>query len=193
MEDKKLNEKESLELISRMIRNTQNRMVQRSGVPFLIFGYLTVIVSLLVWYFLTTTHNGQWNYLWFLIPVIGFPAVISVKKREKPVKTFVDKVIQYVWFVLGITGFSVSMVSMFYWSIPILFIIILLMGAGTAITGLIIQFKPIVFSGFLGLLLSYSCLVVTGTDRILIFATVFLVMMVIPGHILNYKSRKSNV
>ena len=49
MENKKLNEKESLELISQMIQNTRTRVEKDGGTPFLIWGYGTVIISLLVW------------------------------------------------------------------------------------------------------------------------------------------------
>ena len=46
MENKKLNEKESLELISQMIQNTRTRVEKDGGTPFLIWGYGTVIISL---------------------------------------------------------------------------------------------------------------------------------------------------
>lgn len=38
MDDKKLNEKESLELIAQMIQNTKSGMAENAGVPFLIWG-----------------------------------------------------------------------------------------------------------------------------------------------------------
>ncbi|HHU95991.1 MAG: hypothetical protein QM237_06775 [Bacteroidota bacterium] len=190
MEEKQLNEKESLELITQMIRNTQQRIEKGNGIPFLIWGYTTVLVSLLVWYLLSTTGNPNWNYLWFLIPVIGFPAMMwAIRKQEKGVKTYIDKVIGYVWIVVGIAGLVVSASAIFLWSLPILFIVILMMGSGTAITGLIIKFRPIIFSGFAGILLSFLCLIVKGYESILLFALIFLVMMVIPGHILNWKGR----
>ena len=66
MEDRKLNEKESLELITRMIQNTKDRMAENSGTPFLLWGYVTVIISLLVWFLLKETGNNNWQFLWFL-------------------------------------------------------------------------------------------------------------------------------
>ena len=38
MNDRVLNEKESLELIAQMIQNTKSRMTRNSGAPFLIWG-----------------------------------------------------------------------------------------------------------------------------------------------------------
>lgn len=194
MEEKVINEKESLEIITRMIQNTQRNMEKSNGLPFLIWGYTTILVSLVVWYFFSTTGNPDWNYLWFLIPVIGFPTMMwTIRKQEKGVKTYIDKIIGYVWIVFGIAGFTVSTSAIFLWNIPILFIVILMMGTGTAITGMIIRFKPLIFAGFAGMLLSYLCLIVKGYDSILVFALIFLVMMVIPGHILYGKGRKRYV
>ena len=56
MEERKLNEKESLELIAQMIQNTKNRMETNCGMPFLLWGYTTVFTSLLVW-LLVHTHR----------------------------------------------------------------------------------------------------------------------------------------
>lgn len=191
MEEKKLSEKESLELIAQMIRNTQQKLERGNGIPFLIWGYATVAVSILVWYLFSSTGNPHWNFLWFLIPVIGFPTMMwNVRKQEKGIKTYIDKVISYVWIAFGVAGIVVSTSAMFLSSVPILFIVVLLMSVGTAITGLVIQFKPIIFSGFAGMLLSYLCLLVKEYEVILVFALIFLVMMVIPGHILNWKGRK---
>ena len=110
--------------------------------------------------------------------------------NEKGVKTYIDRVIGYVWLVLGLAALVISVAAMFFWNFPILFIVILLMASGTAVTGLIIRFLPIAVAGFVGIMLSLACLVIQGLDQILIFAGVFLIMMVIPGHILYAKGRK---
>lgn len=190
MEERKLSEKESLELIAQMIRNTQQKLEKGKGIPFLIWGYTTIAVSVLVWYLFSSSGNPAWNYLWFLIPIIGFPAMMwTLKKQETGAKTYIDKIIGYVWIAFGIAGIVLSTSAMFLWSLPILFIVVLMMGIGTAITGMIISFKPIIFAGFAGIVLSYLCLIVKGYESILVFALIFLVMMVIPGHILNWKGR----
>lgn len=195
MEEKQFNEKESLELISQMIRNTRQRFEKGNGIPFLIWGYTTVLVSLAVWYMLSSTGNPKWNYLWFLIFVIGFPLmIITIKKgnKNKGVKTYVDKVISYVWFVIGISAFIPSLAASFIQGFPILFLITVLISIGTAITGLIIKFTPLTVAGFIGMFLSIFCLILDNTtDSILVFAALFVVIQVIPGHILNWKGKKN--
>jgi hypothetical protein len=174
-----------------MIQNTQQKLAKGKGIPFLVWGYTTIVVSLLVWYFLSTTGDYRIHYLWFLIPVIAGPTMFFlIRKNDTGVKTYIDRVIGYIWMVIGTAGFMMSITAMFFWDLPILFIIILLMSSGTAITGLVIRFTPIAVSGFAGIVLSFACLLTKGMDQILVFAAVFLVMMVIPGHILYAKGRR---
>ncbi len=68
MEDKKMSEQESLELISQVIRDSRKSVEYKAGSFSLIWGYVTVIVSLLVYagFALTDYHEVAW--LWFLIP-----------------------------------------------------------------------------------------------------------------------------
>lgn len=193
MEDKVLTEKESLDLISQMIRNTRSRLEDNSGIPFLIWGYTTVIVAVIVWSLVTTSGNYLWHCLWFAIPVFGGTLWLLHNKKQlnnrSRVITFVDRAISHVWMVFGIASFMISIIS-FLTYIPILFIVLLTMGMATAITGLIIRFKPIIFSGFIGILFSPLCVIVRDTSSILIFAAIFVLMMVIPGHMLNYTAKR---
>ncbi|MGC3977129.1 MAG: hypothetical protein QM751_02165 [Paludibacteraceae bacterium] len=194
MEEKKMNEKESLELISQMIQNTQQRIRNHNGIPFLVWGYLSVLVSLAVWYLLRATMDYRWNYLWFLIPVLGYPIMMFfLKKEEKGLKTYIDKVISYIWISLGIASLVVTVSSIFFWRLPIFFIILLLVGAGTTMTALIARFRLMVFLGFTCLFSSVLCLVIKNVNVILVFAFIFLIMMIIPGHILNFRNKQSNV
>ena len=71
MDNKKLNEQESLELITQMIQNTKFKMVKNAGTPFLVWGYMTVVTSLLIWYLLKETGNYCWQFFWLLF-LTGF-------------------------------------------------------------------------------------------------------------------------
>lgn len=191
MEDKVLNEKESLELISRMVKNTQNNVKKGEGRPFLIWGYTTVVLTILVWYMVSTTHNYHWYGLWFLLPVVGLSLTFLLCRDRTPgVKTYIDRIVNYVWLVCGVVGFTVSVISWFDHQLSTLYIIVLLMGIGTTLTGLVTRFNPIVTAGAVSLLLSFLCLFVEGYDQLLVFAAVFVAMMVVPGHILNYYGKK---
>lgn len=191
MENKQLSEKESLQLIAQMIQQTQYRLAKNAGTPFLIWGYMTAILSLVIWLLIRETANPQWNFLWFLLPAVCYPVTIYISLRnEQMIKTYIDRIIGQVWTVFGIAGILISGISMFLWHIPILFIILLLMGMGTALSGMIIKFRILAICGILGSLLSIGCLIIKGADQLPFFAIVFLIMMVIPGHALNHMAAK---
>lgn len=195
MEDRKLEAAESLALIGRMIENTRSRMVRNAGRPLLAWGYATVVTTLLVWGTVVYFQNPRWNYLWMLLPVLGW-LLMRFTRGERPegeVRTFVDRVIGNVWLVMGLSAWFVSMLSLFApIRLPILFIILLTMGMGTAVTGLIIRFRPAVAGGVAAIVLAPLSIVADNMWQPLVFIAGFVLMMIVPGHILNYKSNHQN-
>ena len=85
MDDRKLTEQESLDLIATMISRTKSRYFGNGSI-FLVWGYTTIAVTLAVWTILYLTHNPAWNWLWFLIWIIGgiFTPIIDRKERREP-------------------------------------------------------------------------------------------------------------
>ena len=187
MEDRKLEAAESLALIGRMIENTRSRMVRNSGRPLLAWGYATVLTTLAVWGAVLYFQDPRWNYLWLMLPLLGWLLmwISREKKPEGEVRTFVDRVIGNVWTVMGLSAWFVSMLALFMpMRLPILFIILLIMGMGTTVTGLIIRFTVQVIN-----LQSLGVTLIAGDMwQPLLFIAGFVVMMIVPGHILNYKS-----
>lgn len=191
MEERKLEAAESLALIGRMIENTRSRMVRNSGRPLLAWGYATVLTTLVVWGAVAYFQDERWNYLWMLLPLLGWLLMWLTREKapEGAVRTFVDRVIGIVWLVMGLSAWFVSMLSLFsLMRLPILFIILLLMGMGTTITGLIIRFKPVIAGGIAAIAIAPFSMIAPNMWQPLLFIAGFTVMMIIPGHILNYKS-----
>ena len=190
MEERNLNEKESLELITQMIQNTKNKMEANCGAPFLIWGYTSVIISILMWYITTSTRNYEWQWLWFILPLIGWTGMyIFNRKSPAGARTYIDRIISYTWIVLGIAGLFVACLSIFFY-LPVMFTILLIMGIGTILTGLIIKYKFITICGILGTISSVGCFYFHAYNQILVFALVIIFIMVIPGHMLNHAARK---
>lgn len=97
----------------------KNRLETNCGMPFLFWGYTTLFVSLLIWFLVVTTGNYYWQYLWFLLPIIaGTGTYLSTRNQQPGIKTHLDKVINYIWLVFGITGFLISMLAMFSGNFP---------------------------------------------------------------------------
>jgi len=196
MEDKTLNEKESLELISQMITNSRKKLEEGNGIPFLIWGYTTFFVSLIVFYLINLTGDYHYHFIWFLIPIIGSIGMFVSKRNESSrsghASNFIDRVIGNVWMVIGLAALIIT-VGAFIVRIPVLSLVILIMGIGTALTGLVIKFKPVIISGFIGMASCVIPFIVNGNEQIIVFGIIYLIMMVIPGHILNYKGKEKNV
>ena len=191
MEDKRISEKESLELIARMIRETQYNTARYAAYPLLIWGYTTVAISLVVWYFYLQTGVWQINFLWFALPVIAGPLTIffNRKDKNKGAKNYIDRVTGQIWAVFGVVGFCLSCMA-FVVRIDILFVISLLMGMGATLTGLVCKYKQLSIAGMTGIALSFSMLFIHGSGVYLVFAAIFIVMMIVPGHIMNKQMKK---
>lgn len=206
MEDKKLNEQESLALITSMINDTRERLAKNSGHPFLIWGYTSIAVSMLEYAAITFAWNRYWVLAWWLIPIIGHTLMwLFCRKKEHTPKSYIDRSVESIWIVAGATCLFAVIGNVIYGSLSmLLFSVVLLIGTGVTITGLIIKDFTTAFVGCIASVLSLAFPIVhqsqlaageTGqhaiSANILIFAAIFFVLLVIPGHVLNYKNRKS--
>lgn len=189
MEDKKINEQESLALITRMIQNTQNKLAEGSGRPFLLFGYVSVAFAFVIWYLLRTTGNWQWGYLWFALPLICWPIVARIYNRMKHMTTYIDLVVKYVWILSATTIIIACGFTLVFPKMESHFFTALLLGMTTALTGLILKIRPVTIAGLLGMAVSPLELWLQDENRLLLLALVFVLIFIIPGHILNYKSK----
>lgn len=199
MEDKKINERESIELISRMIRDTQTNTARHSAYPMLVWGYLTCIVSLFVWVGYTFIwENASWlNYCWLAIPLIGFPLSLSYLKKQKRIgaSNYMERTIKCIWAVIGSCVFLLSILTILdLLLVNILLDVALLISIGSTLSGLTMWYKPIIITGILGIVLSFIFgiwVVLFSPYAILWFVIVFVVIMIIPGHILQAELKKN--
>lgn len=191
MEDKQLNEKESLELIARMIKETQENTARNAAYPLLTWGYTTVVVAIAIWFAYLQTESYKVNYLWFALPAIAGPITFYFSRRDgkRGVKNYMDRITSQIWIVFGLVGWLLSCVA-FTGRIDILFMIPLLMGMATTLSGCVTKYKPMIIAGAIGAALSFSIPFIHGADRLLAFAAIFVIMMVIPGHILNKQMKQ---
>ena len=142
------------------------------------------------------THNPYYHLLWFIIPVVGIIwKYIDKRSHPQKVTTYIDRVVGYVWMVAGIIVWLSACAAFFsvFSMLPILFVVALMINTATIITGLVIKFKALTIRGSAGILLSFSLLIIFGLKSILIFALIFLLCMIIPGHILQYAEKKKRL
>lgn len=111
MGDRKLNEKESLELIAQMIQNTRRNLGVGSGNMFLIWGYVCAFVTLAVWAGIYFTDNQAWLWGFWAIPVLGWLLSWRLQRRhrqEERVKDYGSQTLMMLWIYMGVICFVVA-------------------------------------------------------------------------------------
>lgn len=202
MEEKKLNEKESLELITQMIKQSRKNIAVGSGNRFLLYGYSAVILAVVVFALVYFTGNRLWAALWFAMFLPFVYTTLYDRKHRPTVITYTDRMINETWKVIGtlfiitvltmmILGYVVGSVN-FGLMMPLALIYC---GIGTSITGLVIKDSVLAYLPLFGLIFAIYMLMTlpalhTPVTWHLYFGISFLIMMVIPGHNLNAKCRK---
>lgn len=202
MEEKKINEKESLELISQMIQSTKEYIEVGRGNHFLYGGYFTAALAVVVHVVYKITDYSGW--LWMLMFVLWIFMKIFNRHKRHAVMTYTNKVMNHVWYVIG---------SMFIVTFAVIFTLALIynnykplelmmplsaiyVGIGVSMTGIIVQNKWIANLPFFGIgigLYMLTALYLNIHSTIswnLLFGLSFIIMMAIPGHILNKKEKK---
>lgn len=206
MEERKLNERESLEIITSMIARTKVRYLG-SGNILLVWGYLVAVVAICVWILITATHKSAWNWLWFAIPAIGFPVTFLMARKENlenGVTTYSDKITSNLWTIFGISEIVLAFICLGFeligdincWRAMLVYSLLLAPGAEIA-QGLILKEKSLVGGGMVGLAAGIVtvCCVAGGIPLLAnwympLFIIAFVAMMIVPGHILNDKAKR---
>lgn len=199
MEEKKLNEKESLELITRMIQNTRRNLDTGSGNIFLVWGYVGALVTLAVLAGVYFTKNPGLMWGFWGVPIIGYLLTyLLMRKRQKAAKSYIDKVLMQVWMILGLVCMMIVLMATnterFEVILPLCAVV---MSLGSIITGCIIRYTMFLVFPVLGLVWGMKSLfdaLTQGTSYVslLWFVAIVVFAMIIPGHILNYRARKEN-
>ena len=208
MVEKQITEKESLEVITAMIARTKSRYALGDGNIMLMWGYLTVAVSLAVWILLYYTHSGAVNWLWFLIPLVGgvaTPLMARHQRRVEGVVSYSDRLISQLWTIVGLSFVCLTAACLAFAFIAgvkswIAMLVYSLIAAPIAETvqGIALKERSMLWGGVIALVIGLFtlCCVVGG---VLLYASwfmplfilAFVSMMIVPGHILNHKAAKA--
>lgn len=191
-----LNPKQSLEVIEAMISKTNRRINTTGATQFLLWGYVTVLTSLLHYSlmpYMTSIHHA---YIWLLIPFVGgiISWLMARRKRHQPYSSSqIDYFINTVWLVSGLNALACSFVLGFFTLIAI----IILLGSASAITGFVLRIRVLQVCSILGMSIGYGSIILDRTldllsyrDYSLVFGVVFFVMHCIPGHYLYAQIRR---
>jgi hypothetical protein len=180
-------------------------LARNSGTPFLIWGYTTVAVSLFNALALYLGWSHAWAWSWFTIPVVGWLGMLIFNKHEPSARNYIDRIVSMIWVVIGLS-FAWLFVGAVVFGCSISFLTVVVMGIGTVLTGCVLKHRTTAICGWAAMCASlifpfvYFIMAKSGSasaiseawiwGELIVFALIFLLMMVIPGHILNHKYNK---
>lgn len=203
-----MTEKESLEIITKMIERTKERYSLGDGNIILMWGYLTVAVSLLVWGLLWLTRNNACNWCWFLIPLVGGIAtpLMAKKKHEAGAAiSYSDRIISRLWTAVGLSFLLLTVFCLFFtyalsvdcW-VAMLVYCLIVTPAAEMVNGIVLKEASMQWGGAIALVIGlFTLCCVTGGIVLYaswfmpLFIIAFIVMMIIPGHIINRKASRN--
>ena len=189
-QNKEMTAQESLQLITESFNKSRKDILRNSAKHFILWGTLLTAISLaiyLLWHF---TGKPQWNFLWFAMPVIGYPFAALIGKNSVAIpQNEVSKMLGGVWSVFGAFAITLSAIAVFMVPMNITLIIVIILGLAECFSGVLLKNWPIIVAGFLlGIGGAVFALLVKSEAQLLIF-TLSGVLLLVTGMImkLQYK------
>ena len=151
----------SLEIINETLNATRSAIVRKNGVSFIFWGCLLTVMSLIVYILWKTTGSPSWNFLWFAMPLIGFPVSALLRKKDPdPVPVnIISRLLSSTWLAFAVFALAVSALSIIITmttNVPKLFAIanltpaiLLLFGICESFSGIVLKNKAIIVGGFI--------------------------------------------
>lgn len=170
-QDKEMTAQRSLQLISETFNNSRKEILRGSAKFFMLWGALLTVVSLVIYFLWHLTGKPEWNFLWFAMPVIGYPIAALMGKYSKAIpQNEVSKMLSSVWGVFGAFAITLSLIALFLIPMRVTLIIVIILGLAECISGALLKNWPTIIGGFLlGVGGAVFALLINGEAQLLIF------------------------
>ena len=169
--NKEMTPQQSLQLISETFNNSRKEILRGSAKYFMLWGTLLTVVSLVIYLLWHLTGKPEWNFLWFAMPVIGYPFAALIGKNNITIpKNEVSRMLGGVWSVFGAFSITLSAIAVFLIPMHVTLIIVIILGLAECISGVLLKNWPIIIAGFLlGIGGAVFALLVKSEAQLLIF------------------------
>lgn len=183
-----LSEKESFELISRMIHSSKETLSD-DGTHYMIWGWGVLIAALVQFFLLRSGFENHWLAWAVLMPFCGVLALLAGyrKERKSRVKTFVESYLGYLWLSFVISLAIILTFMPMIGAAAVYPIIIVLYGIGTFVSGGALKFMPLKAGGIICWVLAVIAMRVDFEYQLLLIAVSVVIAYLIPGYLLKRK------
>ena len=184
--NKEMTAQESLRIITETLNNNRRAILRNGAKYFLLWGAVLTVFSLVIFALWRSTGNPAWNWLWFAMPIVGYPLAAILRKHETVVpKNILGSLIGQTWALYGLFAIVISAVAVFFVPMHISLLIVVLMGFAEAISGLLLKNWPIIVAGvILGIGGAAAAMLLKGAEQHLLF-TLGGILLMVTGAIVN--------
>lgn len=189
-----LSEKESLEIISSMIRKAKNSFAER-GYLYLLWGW--VILGCCIAQFVLQHFFDYANatLVWLLTWVIVIYQTIYLRKNKnsQKAKTYTAEINAMVWIVFFICLMLAIFICIRFKNYETINpIILVLYGMPTFLSGFIMKFKPLMIGGICCWALAIVSPFIPFEFQLLLIGVAVITAWIVPGYLLQKKFKKEN-
>lgn len=194
MQNENLSATDSMQLINSMINQAKNKFSE-NGFLYLLWGWLVFFCSIA--HFVCLKFNllkhpeVVWASCW--LAVIFQIAYLSRRKKKEKVKTYSENIINYIWVSFGVCMLVISIIvgKSNNWHI-INSLVLLIYGIPTFLSGIAMQFKPLVIGGIICWSLAILSVFIPPLYVLLLLAVAVISAWIIPGYIMRAKYKLLN-
>ena len=147
---KEMTASESISLIAQAMNNSRRDILRNNSKYFVLWGCLLTVFSLAIYFLWHGTGSPAWNFLWFVMPIIGFTSAALMGRYGKTVPTSeIARILRYVWLVFGVFSICISLIASLVVPMNITLLIIVILGIAESVSGVILKNWPIIIAGFI--------------------------------------------
>ena len=187
---KEMTAQESLLLIAETFNKSRKGILRNSARYFMLWGALLTVISLVIYLLWHLTGKPDWNFLWFAMPVIGYPLAALMGKYDIAVpQNEVSKMLSGVWRVFGAFAVTLSAVAIFLVPMNVSLIIVIILGLAECMSGVLLKNWPVIICGFLlGVCGAVFAMLVKSEAQLLVF-TLGGVLLLITGLVMKLQNK----
>ena len=199
MEEKNLTEKESLELISQMIKETKHRLYVEDGNALILSGVWIVVVAALTTATTLITGNPNAQALWALVALV-VPFVRTIRRKKASANgrvSYVDKMVRQLWLINSYSVIAATIIALVTSWVVLLLYAFVIVGFCAAAQGVVVREKSLVVGGFISEVLGgvvagmALCQLPLNLEYVVPMMMVsYMAMMIVPGYIIRKKALK---
>ena len=187
---KEMTAQQSLQLITETFNRSRKGILRNSAKYFMLWGALLTVTSLVIYLLWHFTGKPNWNFLWFAMPLIGYPIAALMGKYNVAIpQNEVSKMLSGVWSVFGAFAITLSVTAIFLVPMNVSLIIVIILGLAECMSGVLLKNWPIIIGGFLlGVGGAVFAMAVKSEAQLLIF-TLGGFLLLVTGIVMKLQNR----